>query len=336
MNKKTIIFSLIIVILLSSMIYLIVFNSKQNNYYPKKIILGSTDSVDIPWLFILPCHIAYDDNHNIYVLEKISKKIIKYDHSGIQILTIPLKNVDFSDKSEELGDEGFIAYVLEVSSDGKYYYITEGGMEYNWAIIDSNGKPLKKNVKLKWIVRKCNNTLVTENSPVEIEVDSNLNIIKKRNIVSKINTINLNNSYYELIPNINNNSSFVLLNKLYNEKVLVKKEVNGKALRLLGTDSDNNVYVLLEKPLRIIKMDTNFDVISLISLPDDQFFKESLCVHFSILCDGTIYCEPNYCALWNHKERKVSDMFYIYKFEMRNIAKLKNSITKFYKTHFDR
>jgi len=139
--------------------------AETEGYASKRIILGefkskkgftASGSYSVPWLELEASHIAIDDNRKIYVLDKNKKRVLQFSPDGKLIKEIWLKDVDFSDKSEELGDEGYIPYQLKVSSNGSYLYITEGGKENNWAILDSNGAPIAKNRSLDRLERRCN------------------------------------------------------------------------------------------------------------------------------------------------------------------------------------
>ena len=179
--KKTVSVFFAIIIALSSASYSF---AEGEQYVAKKVVLGTykanrPGSLNMPWPFVQNHEIAVDDNHKSYVLNRVSNRVLMFNPDGNHIRDIRLNNVDLTNKSNEEGEDSYIAFTLKVSADGNKFYITEGGKETNWAIIDSNGIPIKKNLfrKFYWLERICNSTNFRSTQDNSV-IDGNLNIIK--------------------------------------------------------------------------------------------------------------------------------------------------------------
>jgi len=301
-------------------------NYALETYVPKKVVLGTYikhttkfGTYNVPWIDVRAAHVAVDDHRNIYVLDRQGKRILLLSQKGALIKEINLSAVDFSDKSDELGDEGYIEYQLEVSSDGKFIYVTEGGKENNWAVLHNNGSIIKRNISLKWLKRKCGDRFETDSGA--IEVDNKLNLIKKLDFIDekeKRRVIDSENNVYYL--NLDDRSSNkVILTKLdVNRKQVFQKVVlnNSAPLVFIGIDGNNNIYVVVDSPRSILKVNNDGIIQAKIVIPADPFFKGwNKC---NVLCDGTIFCTPDYSALWQANRGKLTTGDYlIYFFEKK-------------------
>jgi|GEM_PF-5149674 len=298
-------------------------HAEMENYRFKKIKLGeykikngftASGTYSVSWLELQTSHVTFDDELRVYVLDKKAQRVLQFDADGKLINTIVLKDIDFSDKSEELGDDGYISYQIQVSSDGSYFYITEGGKENNWAIYNSNGLPIKKNVNQQWLRRSCDNNFKADGGLIEL--DQNLNVVDKIKLSKplKKNEIVSTEKYLYSFATKANSSTFIVTKAYFDRKEMWKKTVEGKALRILGTDGHDNLYILVDNPLGIIKISSQGEKISTISLPKDSFFRDWRYVSFNVLCNGTIYCIPTYFALWKGQQDKERGEYYIYRF----------------------
>jgi len=300
-------------------------NFALETYLPKKVVLGKYDKLtrsfgtyNVPWIDVRATHVAVDDHRNIYVLDRQSKRVLLFSQQGKLIKEINLSAVDFSDKSDELGDEGYIEYQLEVSSDGKFIYVTEGGKENNWAVLHNNGSIIKRNISLKWLKRKCGDRFEADSGA--IEVDNKLNLIKKLDFIDekeKRRVIDSEDNVYYL--NLDDRSSNkVILTKLdVNRKQIFRKVVlnYSKPLVFIGIDGKNNIYMVVDSPRNILKVNSDGTIQDKIAIPADPFFKGwNKC---KVLCDGTIFCTPDYSALWHANKENPIGEYLIYFFEKK-------------------
>lgn len=311
------------------------------NYSTEKIVLGEfkvkngfTDAstFSVPWLELETSHVAFDDSHKIYILDKSKKKVLQFTSEGKLNREITLSSVDFADKSEELGDEGYIRYQIKVSAVGSFIYVTEGGKENNWAVFDKNGKLIKKNIKHNWLQRRCNDKFSAN--------DGSLELNNQLEIVNKI-TGSVDQHQNEVIDS--KNSLYSLDLKKMNSNVLIKKTADGKqlwgkvivnykkALSLLGIDGDDCVYVLMDGPLKIIKINSDGEQIADIALPNVAFFKDWRYVSFNILCDGTVFCVPTHYCLWQELRNSTAAEYeyMIYKFQKLMFSSVSDLIVFF-------
>jgi len=301
-------------------------NYALETYVPKKVVLGTYSkrtnkfgTYNVPWIDVRATHVAVDDHRNIYVLDRQAKRVLLLSQQGKLIKEINLSAVDFSDKSDELGDEGYIEYQLEVSSDGKFIYVTEGGKENNWAVLHNTGAIIKRNIPLNWLRRECEDRFEADSGA--IEVDNKLNLIKKLDFIGekeKRRVIDSENNVYYL--NLDDRSSNrVILTKLdVNRKQVFRKVVlnNSAPLVFIGIDGNNNIYMVVDSPRNILKVSSDGIIQAKIAIPTDPFFKGwNKC---KVLCDGIIFCTPDYSALWHANRGKlITGEYLIYFFEKK-------------------
>lgn len=302
--------------------------AEGEKYVAKKIVLGTyktkgPGSLNLSWSYVKTHEIDVDDNHRTYVLDRTAKRVLIFNPDGNHMNDIHLKNVDLTDRSNEEGEDSYIAFTLRVQADGNKFYITEGGKETNWAIVDSNGIPIKKNIcrEFYWLERICksNNFRSTQDKSV---IDENLNII--RTIPYKIDrkrmyTVDSSNNIYSTNRAQKANKNAILEKVTAEGKLLWKKEIDGckQALRFVGTDGENNVYLLVDAPLRILKLNQGGNKLAEIPIPNEPYFKKWEMVSWHVLCDGTIYCIPTYWALFNSNKNKNPNEFAMYFFERK-------------------
>lgn len=301
-------------------------NFAANNYVSSRIILGTYNKIsgkpgtqNIPWTYIKTSHVTVDDHRNIYVLDRDAKRVLFYSDQGALLRELNLSGIDFSDKSDELGDDGYIQYQLEVSADGKLLYVTEGGKENNWAVLDTSGKIIKKNIPLNWINRQCGDRFRSDNGA--IEADSKLNIIKKLNLKSKKQQkrrIDSQDNVYYLDARSETSDKVLLTKTDVNGKQMYTKEINSssKSAGFIGFDADNNVYMSLDRRICVVSNDGL--VQTEIPISDEPFFKGWL--KWIVLCDGTLVAIPDYSALWHgNKGATITGDYPIYFFEKKNL-----------------
>jgi hypothetical protein len=153
-------------------------------YAARKVVLGTYNSSglgthNMPWSYVHNHEISVDDQHQTYVLDRNAKRILMFATDGKFIKDIYLNNVDFNDRSETEGDDGYIAYSLKVTGDGKKFYLTEGGNETNWSIVDSSGTPIRKNISRKYYwLERIGHTNNFRSEPDNAVINEDLNVIK--------------------------------------------------------------------------------------------------------------------------------------------------------------
>jgi DNA-binding beta-propeller fold protein YncE len=298
------------------------FTNATEKYETTSVVLGTYSKVtggkgtfNVPWTYIYPSHVAIDDHRNIYVLDRQTKRVLHFSESGRLIKEMTLSNVDFSDKSDELGDDGYIEYQIDVSSDGKFLYVTEGSKENNWAVINIDGKVIRKNISLNWINRRCGDKFRTNNGAIEL--DNQLNIIKRLNLGEKKNQ-------RRQVDSEDNVYTFDLGNKNSNKVIFTKVDSSGnkiyrkefesvsKAVGFVGFDAAGNAYISIDRKIFIMSTDGSSQ--SEVSIPDEPFFKGS--TKWKVLCDGTLASIPDYSALWQgNKGKLITGEYSIYFFK---------------------
>lgn len=292
-------------------------------YSTERIILGDFKIKDgftnagkysVPWLELETSHVAFDDSHRIYILDKGKKRALQFASEGKLIKEVELSSAVFADKSEELGDDGYIPYQIKVSSDGSYIYVTEGGKENNWAIFDKNGKSIKRNKNHNWLQRRCNDRFRSDRDIVEL--NNQLEVIKSIKVTAvrqQNEIIDSENNLYSLNPQETN----ALTKRKADGRQQWKKNISnaGKVLWLLGVDGADCIYVLTDGPMRIIKINGEGEQVALIDVPATPFFKDWRRVSFNVLCDGTVFCVPSHYAVWQELKNSIDGEYMIYKFQ---------------------
>lgn len=157
------------------------------SYKVRKILLGTfkmgdngfgkEGSYGVAWDRIETSHVSVTDSHSIFLLDSMDKRVLHFDADGKKINEINLQDADFSDKSEELGDDGYIPYQLLASVSGNRLYTSGGSSADNWTIYDLSGRPIKKNIHVKGLQRTCTGNF-TANGGRQLLNDS-LEVIKK-------------------------------------------------------------------------------------------------------------------------------------------------------------
>jgi hypothetical protein len=297
-------------------------------YAARKVVLGTYNSSglgthNMPWSYVHNHEISVDDQHQTYVLDRNAKRILMFATDGKFIKDIYLNNVDFNDRSETEGDDGYIAYSLKVTGDGKKFYLTEGGNETNWSIVDSSGTPIRKNISRKYYwLERIGHTNNFRSEPDNAVINEDLNVIKlikykaEKNSLTTVDTAD--NLY--ITKRAQKAGGKVVIEKVTAEgKQLWKKELVNcrQALRFVGTDDGNNVYILADSPLKVIKLDHDGKHVADIPVPIEPYFKKWEMVDWHVLSDGTIYCIPYYWALFNSNKGKKPSEFALYFFDRK-------------------
>jgi hypothetical protein len=297
-------------------------------YIVRKAVLGTYDAkgkgtLGMSWSYVKNHEISVDENRNIYVLDRVSKRVLKFNSDGKHLNDIQLKNVDFRDKSEEEGDDGYIAFTIKASADGNKFYLTEGGRETNWAIISSDGTPIEKNLlrNFYWIQRVCNSNnfrSIQDKSIINPKLDT-IKTIPAKVDKNKTYALDSSDNLYFTERNSKSGKDAVVGKSTAEGKLLWRKVIKGckKALRFIGGDSQDNVYLLADIPLRIIKLDKDGNSLAEISVPTEAHFKKWEMVDWHVLCDGTIYSIPHYWALFNSNKGRRLNEFALYFFEQK-------------------
>jgi len=293
--------SILMLCILSGQVYAV------DSYKYSKIVIGNYNKItgdigsnNVNWTFVKPSHIAIDEIKNIYVLDVVRKRILIFSNTGVISKEIILSNIDFSDKSEDLGDDGYIEYQIEVSPTGEYIYLTEGGKENNWAVIDNKGNILKNNIYISGVHRCCDNIL--RGSDDRYILNNMLNIVYKINI-SKIDNIqhivdSENNIYYISKNGSTCKNSFLIKTNSSGKQIFTKSIFDcNSTFRFIGVDGKNNLYIVVDQLRVILKVNKEGIVVNRIKIPVVPFFNGW--IKFKVLCDGTIVCIPGYSALWN-------------------------------------
>jgi len=290
-----------------------------NNYTSKRILLGEyrlhndkaiSSTHSIRWWELEAFNIAIDDNKNIYILDIYNKRVLKLKPDGSLINKISLKDINFpyADRSTE---DGYMDYMIQVSSDGKYLYVTGGSEVYSWYIFDSNGLPVRKNISiLSNFNRICGNKFVTESDVL----DSQLNIIK--HVTDHVYAGEIFDSafnFYSL------NQKNIIVKRSNSRQEIWKQGVTGysQAIRFIGVDVEDNIYVLMGSPLGIAKLSKTGKLFTSISLPNNLIYSNENIRKgiFRVLCDGNIYYFPPYIPIWQSITQKGKGEYSIFKFE---------------------
>lgn len=159
----------------------------EESYKARKILLGTfkmgkngfgrEGSHGVAWDRIETSHVSVSDSHTIFILDRMGKRVLLFVPDGKIIKEISLQDADFSDKSEELGDDGYIPYELIASAHGKLIYTSGGGSGDNWTIYDLSGRPIKKNIMVKGLQRTCTGNFTADDGHQQL--DASLEVIKK-------------------------------------------------------------------------------------------------------------------------------------------------------------
>ena len=299
-------------IMLLIILFPLFFSAAGEKYVAKKIVLGSyykkggKGTHNVPWSYVQQDWVAADDRHNIHVLDRRGKRVLRFSPEGTLMGETALKNVDFSDQSDELGDDGYIAYQLEVSSDARFLYVTEGGKANNWAIFNNNGTPIRKNIGIKWLTRRCDGRMVSDRDLMIL--DSKLKVRKRAAQTYKKHrhkVIDSRGNVFYLRPVAERSGMAYLAKGTPGGKQVYKKEIKnlGKRYWLIGIDGNGNIYISIYDSRKILKVNKLGVPVAEIAFPDEPYFKGS--VRLKVLCDGTIFCVPTYSALWNSNRSKL-------------------------------
>ena len=308
MKKQFYVINLMVLSLLVIFVWQDISYAASETYVTKKIKLGdykqqngkpTSGTYSVHWWDLENVHFAVDENHKVYVLDIYNKKVLQLSPEANLVKEIVLKGIEFPYTNKNI-DDGSMIYPIEVSSDGNFIYVVGGSEEYNWTIFKNDGVLVKKNVHRMEFYRTCNGRFV---SGREI-LDNNLNSVGKfKGSLAKPKLVSdsEDNLYLlNLAPKYMLKTPFekpYLTKKTPDGKQIWKKEINGhkKALGILGTDSNNNIYVLMDGSLGIVKLNKeDGEQIERISLPSDLTYtnKEWKWNNFRVLCDGTVYYFP--------------------------------------------
>jgi hypothetical protein len=305
LNKKNIM-PIVLPLMISLMFIVTSSNGGDIPYQTKKVRLGIfkvqsgkpySGTNDIRWWDIESNHIAIDDSHRIYVLDIYKSRVLIFSPDGALLKVVILKDIAFPYTNRNIED-GYLEYMIQVSADGAFLYITGGSKEYDWTIFDKNGNPVKKNIERDVLFsRRCaGNKFVGFYTEFDL-LDTELNIIKhlKSHIVQ--------GELYDTLGNTYMMNRTLLLRR----PVLTKKDSIGRkvwdseiegykvAMKILGIDGNNNVYVLMGEPYGIAKIDNSGQVVTHILFPSDLIIHNDrllLSGRFIVQCDGSIYYVP--------------------------------------------
>lgn len=274
--------------------------AETDNYSSRKIYLGNfkvqksrpvSGTLSVRWWDLDPFNVAVDDNNNIYVLDIYSKKVLSFAPDGKLIKEIALKNVSFPYTDRNI-DDGHMDYLIQVSSDGSLIYVTDGSEEYMWTIFDERGTPIKNKIQIFTLFNRTCKVFSTESALLDI----NLNQVKQ--VTKHVYGGEIFDSKFNFYSiNAKQKDKKVSLTKMNTDRHEIwKKEISGtkKAIRLLGVDGEDNIYVLTDGPYEIVKVNKDGQSLSRISLPKEPLFTSGNFKNgiFRILCDGTIHYFP--------------------------------------------
>ena len=268
----------------------------------------------VRWWELEPFNIAVDDNHYIYILDIYNRKVVKLMPNGNLTKKIELKEITFPyiDRAKE---DGYMNYMIQVSSDGSFIYAIGGSNEFNWTIYDGNGNVLKKDMEVLSSFRRiCNDRFATDSDILDTSLKSVKQITKH---VFEGEIFDSEYSFYSIDNRSSSNS--ILTKKGMSRQDLWKREIKGyeKAIRLLGVDGKDNIYVLVDGPPAITKLNKKGELISDILLPHDSVFTghNFLKGIFEIVCDGSFYYFPPYLGPLSRDQKKIRHEYSIYKFQ---------------------
>ena len=294
----------------------------EYQYQNGKPVLGT---FSVSWWELEAFHIAIDDKHNIYVLDIYGKKVLHLSPDGALMQEIILKDINFPYTNRNM-DDGYMDYGIQVSSDGSLLYVSDGFNEYSWTIFADKGTPIKRNILIYApFNRACNdNSGFTTDSAV---VDKNLDLVKEvtkhvyggEMFDSTFSFYSLDQSPKVAIPSISKISA--------DRRMIWKKEIRShkKALRLIGVDVENNIFILTDGPAEILKMNKDGEPIANISFPNDPIFEGGKFAKgiFRVLCDGTIYYLPPYLPVLSDQSQKDKRQYAVFKF-VKHASEYKN------------
>ncbi len=287
-------------------------------YTSKKIQLNGipiNTNLDINKRYLEPSNaavsqFAVDDNLNLYVLDIYGKKVFRIRPKGDYADEIFLNGAEFPYTSKDI-DDGHMDYLIQVSSDGKLIYVTEGTDDFNWSIYNESGISVRKNMPLLTSFERVCSEFKTEDKVL----DARLNLLKQVTKHVYAGEIFDSNSNFYTIKSVKKATKQYLTKLSSSRKEIWKIELNHKkVIRLLGADGNDNIYVLVEEPAGITKVNKEGQVVANISfskdpnLPNVKFNKGV----FKILCDGTIYLFPP--TKIPSKQMKIKE-YSVYKFD---------------------
>lgn len=295
-------------------------------YKPRKILLGTfkmnktgfskndSCSYGVDWDMIRTSHVSVANDHSIFILDRRSKRVLQFDPSGNKVREVLLQDADFSDKSDELGDDGYIPYQLYVSSRGHRLYTSGGGKADNWTIYNLSGQPIRKNVRIKRLNKTCYGSFVANDGRQYL--NESLEFTKQglspgnRDIAGNIISVVLQRK---------NGSKTLITKKTREGHEIWKKDLTNYSVigQIIGLDGEGNIYLLVNARKKILKLNKNGKTLGVITFPPDRFFMDGSFISFQVICDGTIYVVPDYFAIWHSNKGNETKSYWLYEFSQR-------------------
>jgi hypothetical protein len=192
-------------------------------------------------------------------------------------------------------DDSGIDSGIKVNRDGSYFYIITG--EFTWTVFNSSGEPIKQKEIIPTtisLIQSCDDKLITN---YEV-MDGQFNVLSKLKTTAWVQNdypisdsfmYNYRHTYFTRRPYL------MKLDPM--RKVLWEKKVEGERIirSILGIDGNGNIYLLVDKPVGIVKLDNNGRFVARLVLPKEasDFIKNGIARGtYQVLCNGTIYYIP--------------------------------------------
>ncbi|MCX5849932.1 MAG: hypothetical protein NTW65_10845 [Deltaproteobacteria bacterium] len=291
-------------------------------YKGRKILLGTftmgeyggkNDSYGVHWDMVRTSHVSVAKNHSIFILDRMGKRVLQFEPDGKIVREILLQGADFYDRSEELGDDGYIPYQLYVSGSGSRLYTSGNGSADNWTVYDLSGRPIRKNVRVKKLEKTCKGSFVANDG--RQYMNDSLEVTKlglapaHRDVEGNIISVMLQRK---------KDSKASIIKKTKEGHEVWKKDLMsyGEICQIVGLDGEGNIYLLVNARTKILKLNKDGKETGIITFPSDPFFKDGRFLSFQVICDGTIYVVPSYFTIWHsNKGDKTKTMSYwLYEF----------------------
>lgn len=272
-------------------------------YVSKEIIIGKYDYKDgqplvgkdgVSWWKLESFQVAMDDLKRIYVLDVYRSKILQYSPDGVLVRELTLKDTKVPYSNPDI-DDGGIGSGIKVNRDGSYFYVITD--EFTWTVFNSSGEPLKQKEIIPTTIslnRLCDDRLITNYEVMDVQFNvlsklKNMAWVQNDYPISDDIMFNYRHTYFTRRPYLMKMNS---ARKLYWEK-----KVDGERIimAILGIDGNGNIYLLVDQPVGIVKLDNNGRFVARLTLPKEasDFIKNgTVRGTYQVLCDGTIYYIP--------------------------------------------
>ncbi len=270
-------------------------------YVSKEIIIGKYDQKDgqpligkdgVGWWKVESFHVAMDELKRVYVLDIYRSKILQFSPDGILVRELNLKDTAFPYTNLDI-DDGYMDYSIKVNRDGSYFYVMTD--EFKWTVFNGSGESVKQKEIIPTTIsmnRLCDDRLITN---YEI-MDAQFNSLSKLTYTLRVqNDYPISDDVLLSYSNSTRRPSVIKMNSA--RKLFWEKKVDRECIimAILGVDGSGNIYLLVDKPAGIVKIDNNGRFIARLTLPkeaSDFIINGTVRGTYQVLCDGSIYYIP--------------------------------------------